>query len=235
MITLVIHQNATKYFKNERKLKVEVRDYYSLMSFLVNSFPKFTEFVKQSKNNLTTDFFILNEDKKRVELADVQANKKLKDEVYYLVPSIVGGGRGGIMIAIGIAIIGVAVIASGGLAAGGLAGFGKAMGATAFTVGGMAVSFTQIAMFGASLALQGIMAIVQSQPGGKTNSRSFTDDGSSTENNLFTGLTNTVNSNIPIGIRYGMTRIGGHLVTGYIKTFNHSKSDVITVSENFAA
>ena len=92
MITLVIHQNATKYFKNEKELKVEVKDYYSLISFLVNSFPKFAEFVKQNKNKLNTDFFILNENKKRVDLSDVQANKKLKDEVYYLVPSILGGG-----------------------------------------------------------------------------------------------------------------------------------------------
>ena len=38
MITLVIHQNATKYFKDEKELKVEVQAYYSLMSFLVNSF-----------------------------------------------------------------------------------------------------------------------------------------------------------------------------------------------------
>ena len=235
MITLVIHQNATKYFKNEKELKVEVKDYYSLMSFLVNSFPKFAEFIKQSKNNLTTDFFILNENKKRVDLAEVQANKKLKDEVYYLVPSIVGGGRGGVMIAVGVAIIAVAVIASGGLAAGGLAGFGNAMGATAFSVAGMGVSFTQIAMFGASMALQGIMAMVQSAPKSSSNDRTFVDDGSRTENNLFTGLTSTVSTGVPVGIRYGMTRIGGHLVSGYVKTFNHGKNDLVKVSEQFAA
>ena len=235
MITLVIHQNATKYFKNEKELKVEVKDYYSLMSFLVNSFPKFAEFIKQSKNNLTTDFFILNENKKRVDLAEVQANKKLKDEVYYLVPSIVGGGRGGVMIAVGVAIIAVAVIASGGLAAGGLAGFQSAMGATAFSIGTVGVSFTQIAMFGASIALQGIMAMVQSAPKSNSNNRTFTDDGSRTENNLFTGLTSTISTGTPVGIRYGMTRIGGHLVSGYVKTFNHGKNDLVKVSEQFAA
>tara|TARA_Y100000817_G_scaffold303556_1_gene285634 strand:+ start:1034 stop:1741 length:708 start_codon:yes stop_codon:yes gene_type:complete len=235
MITLVIHQNATKYFKDEKELKVEVKDYYSLMSFLVNSFPKFAEFIKQSKNNLTTDFFILNKNKKRVDLAEVQANKKLKDEVYYLVPSIVGGGRGGVMVAVGVAIIAVAVIASGGLAAGGLAGFQSAMGATAFSVAGMGVSFTQIAMFGASMALQGIMAMVQSAPKSSSNERTFVDDGSRTENNLFTGLTATVSTGVPVGMRYGMTRIGGHLVSGYVKTFNHGKNDLVKVSEQFAA
>ena len=78
MITLVIHQNATKYFKDRKEIKVEVKDYHSLMSFLVNSFPKFAELIKETKNNLTTDFFILNKNKKRVNLADVEANKKLK-------------------------------------------------------------------------------------------------------------------------------------------------------------
>lgn len=235
MITLVIHQNATKYFKDRKEIKVEVKDYHSLMSFLVNSFPKFAELIKETKNNLTTDFFILNKNKKRVNLADVEANKKLKDEVYYLVPSIVGGGRGGVMVAIGIAIIAVAVIASGGLAAGGLAAMGKAMGATAFSVGAVGISFTQIAMFGASIALQGIMAITQSAPKSNSNNRTFTDDGSRTENNLFTGLTSTINSGVPVGMRYGMTRIGGHLVSGYIKSFNHGKNDQIQVSEQFAA
>tara|TARA_Y100000593_G_scaffold64280_1_gene118707 strand:- start:326 stop:1036 length:711 start_codon:yes stop_codon:yes gene_type:complete len=236
MITLVIHQNATKYFKNEKELKVEVKDYYSLISFLVNSFPKFAEFVKQNKNKLNTDFFILNEDKKRIDLADVQANKKLKDEVYYLVPSILGGGGkgGGIaMVVIGIALIAVAFYLAPAVV--GPMGPTLGMGTTAFSIGSVGISFTQIAMFGASLALQGIMAIVQSQPNAKSSTRTFVDDGSRTENSLFTGLTNTVNSNIPVGMRYGLTRIGGHLVTGYVKTFNHGKSDVISVSENFAA
>ena len=49
MITLVIHQNATKYFKDEKELKVEVKDYYSLMSFLVNSFPKFAELMIEER------------------------------------------------------------------------------------------------------------------------------------------------------------------------------------------
>ena len=201
MITLVIHQNATKYFKNEKELKVEVKDYYSLISFLVNSFPKFAEFVKQNKNKLNTDFFILNENKKRVDLSDVQANKKLKDEVYYLVPSILGGGGkgGGIaMVVIGIALIAVAFYMAPAVV--GAMGPTMGMKATAFTIAGMSVSFTQIAMFGASLALQGIMAIVQSQPNAKSSTRTFVDDGSRTENSLFTGLTNTVNSNIPLGI-----------------------------------
>ena len=203
MITLVIHQNATKYFKNEKELKVEVKDYYSLISFLVNSFPKFAEFVKQNKNKLNTDFFILNENKKRVDLSDVQANKKLKDEVYYLVPSILGGGGkgGGIaMVVIGIALIAVAFYMAPAVV--GAMGPTMGMKATAFTIAGMSVSFTQIAMFGASLALQGIMAIVQSQPNAKSSTRTFVDDGSRTENSLFTGLTNTVNSNIPVGMRY---------------------------------
>ncbi len=236
MITLVIHQNATKYFKDRKEVKVEVKDYHSLMSFLVNSFPKFAEFVKQNKNKLTTDFFILNKNKKRVSLADVEANKKLNDEVYYLVPSIVGGGGkgGGIaMVVIGIALIAVAFAFAPAIV--GALGPTMGMKATAFTVAGMSVSFSQIAMFGASIALQGIMAITQSAPKSNSNNRTFTDDGSRTENNLFTGLTSTINSGVPVGMRYGMTRIGGHLVSGYIKSFNHGKNDQIQVSEQFAA
>ena len=235
MITLVIHKNAKRYFKNQKEVKVQIKDYYSLVSFLVNSFPEFTNLIKKTKNNLTTDFFILDENKKRVDLSDIEANKKLNDSIYYLVPSIVGAGRGGMMVAVGIAIIAVAVFAApGALGAASFSSFGQAMGATAVSLGPVGISFSQIAMFGARLALTGIMSIIQSSSGASSSTRTFTDDGSRTENSLFTGLTSTVSTGVPVGMRYGMTRIGGHLVSGYIKTFNHGKNDIIKVSEQFA-
>ena len=132
-------------------------------------------------------------------MSDVQANKKLNDEVYYLVPSILGGGGkgGGIaMVVVGIALIAVAFYMAPAIV--GAMGPTMGMGTTAFTVGSMGVSFSQIAMFGAKLALQGIMAMVQTGPKSNSNNRTFTDDGSRTENNLFTGLTSTVNSGVPV-------------------------------------
>jgi len=41
------------------------------------------------------------------------------------------------------------------------------------------------------------------------------------------------NNNVPI--IYGQVRSAGQLVSGYIKTTNHGKGDLIQVSEQFAA
>ena len=53
------------------------------------------------------------------------------------------------------------------------------------------------------------------------------------ENNMFGGLTNTTSSNNNVPVTYGMTRLAGQLVSGYIKTTNHGKGDVISVSGEF--
>ena len=55
------------------------------------------------------------------------------------------------------------------------------------------------------------------------------------DNNLFNGLTNTTSSNNNVPIIYGQMRSAGQLVSGYVKTTNHGKGDLIQVSEQFAA
>ena len=112
MVTLVVHSSLKPYFNNEKLLTTNCKDYYDLISFLVNSFPNFVNILKKIKCNLDVDFFLLDKNKKRIDLKDIQVNKKLKDNTYYLVPSIVGGGGGKMQIALGILIIAVAIIAA---------------------------------------------------------------------------------------------------------------------------
>ena len=236
MITLVIHSNLKPYFKDKRELSINCRDYHSLMSFMINSFPEFNILLKKLKTNFNRDFFFLDKNKKRVNLADVQANKKLeKDAVYYLVPSLIGAGGGGggfMQIALGVAIMAMAFYLAP-VALGGAGAF-STMGATAFQIGTMAVTYTNIAMFGASMALQGIMSIVQKPPNRAQPGGTIIDDGSKTENSLFTGLNNTLEVGFPVGMNYGATRIGGQMISGYVKSLSHGKNDIIKVSESFA-
>lgn len=232
MIDLIIHTNLKPYFKNERTLQIDCKDYQSLLSFMVNSFPEFNKLLKQIKNTLKIDFFILDANKVRVDIEDFEVNKKLTDKTYYLVPSLIGaGGKGGFMqIALGVAIMAMAFYAAPlGIPQLGISG----MQATAFNIGSMAVSYMNIAMFGAQMALGGIMSIIQTVPKQRDQVGGFTDDGSKTENSMFTNTNNTAHSGVPIGVTYGMTRVGGQFVSGYIKTQNHGKSDVIKVSESF--
>ena len=231
MTTLVLHSSLKPYFNNKKVLTTNCRDYYDLLSFLVNSFPNFINLLKKIKHEPTVDFFILDKNKKRINLNDIQANKKLKDDVYYLVPSIVGGGRGGfIQIAIGIAIIAIAWYAApaiGGVWA------SASMGMQTAIIGSF--TYMNLAMAGASMILGGVMSMMQSTPNQQAAKRSLKDDGTRTENSLFVSTMNTVHNGAPIGITYGMTRVGGQYISGYIKTVNHGKGDVISVSESFTA
>ena len=230
MVTLVIHSSLKPYFNNEKLLTTNCKDYYDLISFLVNSFPNFANILKKIKCNLDVDFFLLDKNKKRIDLKDIQVNKKLKDNTYYLVPSIVGGGGGKMQIALGILIIAVAIIAapaSGGASLG--------MLTPIFTVGTYTFTYMSLAMIGVNLVLGGVMAMMQGAGGGGQQRRTLRDDGTRTENSLFASTMNTTQSGIPVGINYGMTRTGGQFISGYVKTLNHGKGDTINVSGEFTS
>ena len=47
------------------------------------------------------------------------------------------------------------------------------------------------------------------------------------DNNIFSGLQNTVSVDTPIYLIYGNHRTGGHLISGRIKVINHGKTDFI--------
>ena len=53
------------------------------------------------------------------------------------------------------------------------------------------------------------------------------------QNDMFGGLQNTVNSGTPIPLIYGMHRAAGQLISGYLDTVDHGKSDTITVASRF--
>jgi predicted phage tail protein len=63
--------------------------------------------------------------------------------------------------------------------------------------------------------------------------RQFTDAGSRTDNNAFDGLRNNITSNVPVGLNYGLNRVAGQMISGYILSRNHGKNDVVNVSESF--
>ena len=230
MITLVVHSSLQPYFNNEKLLTTNCKDYYDLISFLVNSFPNFANILKKIKCNLDVDFFLLDKNKKRIDLKDIQVNKKLKDNPYYLVPSIVGGGGGNKRSALGILIIAVAIIAA---PASGVASLG--MATPIFTVGTYTFTYMSLAMVGVNMVLGGIMAMVAGAGAGGPQKRTIRDDGTRTENSLFASTMNTTQNGVPVGINYGMTRLGGQFISGYVKTINHGKGDAISVSGEFTA
>ena len=53
------------------------------------------------------------------------------------------------------------------------------------------------------------------------------------DNKIFQGLQNTTQSNTPVPIIYGRTRVGGQFVSGEILSIQHVRNESITVSSLF--
>ena len=47
-------------------------------------------------------------------------------------------------------------------------------------------------------------------------------------------IVNTINSGTPIPLIYGLHRVAGQLISGYLDTVDHGKDDTITVQSRFS-
>lgn len=185
--------------------------------------------------------------------------KKIKDgDVYYVAPMIVGGGgkRGFIAIAAfavlaiatggfglmaapaaGVGVpgtVGAATMAGegGGVLAGTLANSG---GSTIF--GSVGAAFSSMPTFLQSiignLAISFITSLFTKKP--KSPVAATPDSAARTENNMFNSLQNSTESGTPIALNYGMTRVAGQFVSGYLHTTAHGKGNDPAVQSLFQA
>ena len=54
------------------------------------------------------------------------------------------------------------------------------------------------------------------------------------QNGMFGNLTNTMESGVPIPLQYGLIRVAGQMLSGYIDSDEHGKSDVVKVEDKFS-
>ncbi|MCA0944485.1 tail assembly protein [Salipiger pacificus] len=146
---------------------------------------------------------VRGERKTGVELGEDQLRIGLGDKALHITPVVAGAKRSGVgKIIAGVAMIGLAAV-TGGLSLG--------WGATAFTAFGANVSFGSIAMFGASMALQGVSNMLAQTPTagkGADERRSF----------LFDGAVNTGAQGERMPIPYGKVRVGSIVISSGIDT-----------------
>lgn len=99
-------------------------------------------------------------------------------------------------------------IAATGVAAGGLS-------ATAFTIAGATVTYGNIAMFGAMMALQGAAQMLSPQPNApETASRERPDQRPSF---VFNGAVNTTEQGGPVPPVYGRMRVGSNVISASLE------------------
>lgn len=137
---------------------------------------------------------------------------RLGDADLHIIPALEGsarsGKRGGTIKAIaGIALIGIAIFASGGLAAGGLA----ALGNTAFSIGGLSITWGNIALFGFALAISGASSLLTQKE--KPKAETKREDSFS-----FSGPSNVIEQGNAIPLIYGRVMTGGIPISTGIDT-----------------
>ena len=85
-----------------------------------------------------------------------------------------------------------------------------------------------------NLALSAIGALFTSKP--KQRQMEVTkDSGTRTENNMFGSLQNTTTSGTPVSLSYGVMRIAGQFLSGYVLSTEHGQDNSPSVESIFVA
>ena len=59
------------------------------------------------------------------------------------------------------------------------------------------------------------------------------DSGTRNENNIFGSLQNTTEPGTPIALNYGLMRVGGQFLSGYILSQQHAQNDAPSIAQIF--
>ena len=240
-VTLKFHPTIQKY-TNVKEHTVSVNDFVDIKNCLASLFPDLGIHIKRIRGgaNKRENLALVNKDKRVLRTEDYFLNRlEKKDTEFYVVPLFIGGGGNTGQIIIGAALIAV-VIMSGGTAAPlvlgpgiGATGLGViATGSTLGMIGGVTIG-SMLMKMGISMVLSGVMGMIMKPPKLAVEGAQTVDSESRSDNKIFQGLQNTINSNTPVPIIYGRTRIGGQFISGEIRTLQHARNEFVKVSSLF--
>ena len=170
---------------------------------------------------------------------DMLEVKKFKEgETIHLVPNISGGGgkrfRNALLF---MALIVAAPYIMSYLGTLGAGGSAAAVSGTVAPVP-MAAPIVQAGSTGLSvmktiglnMAMAGISALMTKSPAQRASKQT---DSTTRDAGMFGGLTNSSTSGTPVALVYGMNRVGGQFLSGYISSISHGSSDTISVGAQF--
>jgi len=242
LINLKIHSAFSKYF-DESKYKFDASVPNDILCYLDGVHPRFRKYMKQIESNESEESFAFVDEKMKVigrEAFHLKAFKE--DENVYLVPVVAGGGgkRGLFFLAIFAAVAAPAIFAAAGaggtgaLATGIPAGTTGMAGSTAVGSGGGGLfsAFAKLPSFATSMLGNLAMSFV-SKMFTKKPKNDVQEESAVRENGMFGSLKNSTQSGTPIALHYGLVRVSGHLLSGYLDTEVHGKNKVVKVSNFF--
>ena len=240
-VTLKFHPTIQKYTSGVKEHTVSVNDFVDIRNCLESLFPLLGIHIRRIRAgaNRRENLALVNKDKRIIQQEDYFLNRLDRDDTeFYVVPLFIGGGGNGLgMVVLGIALVALVVFTGGAGAVAlapmtSLAGGAVIGGSTLGTIAGIGIGSMLMSM-GVSMIISGVMAMMMKPPKLAVDGAQTTDAESRSENNIFQGLQNTTNSNVPVPIMYGRIRIGGQFVSGEIRTIEHGRNEFIKVSALF--
>ena len=220
-VTLKFHPTIQKY-TNVKEHTVSVNDFMDIRNCLESLFPDLGIHIKRIRvgANKRENLALVNKNKRVLRTEDYFLNRlDKKDTEFYVVPLLIGGGGNAGQIILGAALVAL-VIFTGGTAA-------PVRMVAGVTVGSM------LMQMGVSMIISGVMGMMMKPPKLAVEGAQTVDSESRSDNKIFQGLQNTTNSNVPVPIVYGRTRIGGQFISGEIRTLQHARNEFVKVSSLF--
>ena len=219
MLTKIKIHSAYKSIFSQSEYTADLTRYGDLPFYLGSMHPKFRNYANSIHTGECQEgYSLLDKTLTVVEEEDLYIKKIKQDDVFYVVPAIVGGGGKRTTTLLAVAALG---IATGGFGLGAAPGAAAAGGSAGIFGGGFASTL------GVNIGLALVTSLFTKREKIKETDQNIR------ENDMFGGLQNTVNSGTPIPLIYGMHRVAGQLISGYLDTVDHGKSDTITVASRF--
>ena len=219
-VILKFHPTIQKYTNGLSEHTVKINDLVDLRNSLEHLFPQLGVHIKRIRCGLNSreNIALVNTKKRVLDRDDYLIGTLLKSDTHFhVVPLFLGGGgEGGTQqLLLGAALIGIGFMMPGST-----------------VVLGMSIK-AMVMKMGVSMVISGVMNMVMKTPKPSVIGSQTTDSEARIENKIFQGLQNTTQSNIPVPIIYGRTRVGGQFVSGEILSIQHGRNEFIKVSALF--
>lgn len=236
--TLRFHKTLRRFTNGVDSITVDADSYYDLVIAAINLFPDLGNYFKKTYKNGLKEELLLVSKKEVVRMEDIYFPAK---EPATLVPAIFGsGGNGGLIAGIALVALVAVSFATGGFGllatsavvptSAGTIATGAAAGVAGATVTSLTLAGKLVLGLGINLILSGLAP----KPEINNNRETTPDAGARAENNIFGSLVNSTDSRSSVTLVYGLHRVAGQFVSGYVKTRDHGKNDIVNVGEEFA-
>ena len=249
LATIKVHSSLHKYF-DQTELRADFNTFHDLIPYLSAMHPRFKHYMDMVNwGESNESFAFLDKNLTAVSFEELHIKRVHEDDVIYLAPVIVGGGgkKGNLLAIVAFAGLvaatgGFAALGSGTLAAGtttgiGATGMGSAqvlgaeVGTLAVQQGGLFSSFGGMSGFAMSLMGNIGLALLSSLFAKKP--KEMETDTSTRSGGAFGSLANSTKSGTPIALHFGLVRVAGQMLSGYVDSDDHGKNDVIKVEDKF--